>query len=130
MLSTPPGVAVRVIGGDRLQPDQRRRRCQRQRVLPQDILGTSSTINNEILTQSQLYQDLTIPGVSVNVAQASQGAVIITQHAGGTTVAETTSGPIGTVDSYNVRLAQQPSCPGGVSSCDVYVTSSPPSPTS
>ncbi len=114
VLSTAPGVAVRVIGGDGSNQINVAGDVSGN-VYSQDILGTSSTINNEILTQSQLYQDLTIPGVSVNVAQASQGAVIITQHAGGTNVQETGSGPIGTIDSYNVRLAQQPTG-------NVYVT--------
>ena len=110
VLSTPPGVAIRVIGG--LGSNQINVAGDvNGNVYSQDINGTSSTINHDVLTSDALYKDLVIPGVSLSVAQASQGAVIVTEHAGGTTVYEDhpATGPIGTqIDSYNVRLAQMP----------------------
>ena len=78
-------------------------------------------INQSILTYAQWCQDLTIPGVSVSVAQATAGPVVITQPAGGLTVSETGSGPIGTIAAYDVSLAQAPNC-GGAGACNVYVT--------
>ncbi len=114
VLSTPPGVAIRVIGGDGSNQINVAGDVNGN-VYSQDINGTSSTINNQVLTSDQLYQDLVIPGVALSVAQGSQGAVIVTENAGGTVVEETGSGPIGTVDNYNVRLAQAPTS-------DVYVT--------
>src|SRR5260370_2861159 len=117
VLSTPAGVALRVIGG--LGSNQINVAGDvNGNVYSQDINGTSSTINHDVLTNDQLYKDLVIPGVSLSVAQASQGVVIITEHAGGTTVSETASGPIGTIDSYNVRLAKPPTS-------NVYVTITP-----
>ncbi len=107
VLSTPPGVAVRVIGGDGSNQINVAGDVNGN-VYSQDIDGTSSTINNDVLTQDQLYQDLVIPGVALSVAQGSQGAVIVTENAGGTVVQENGSGYIGTVDNYNVRLGQQP----------------------
>jgi hypothetical protein len=109
VLSTPPGVAVRVIGG--LGSNQINVAGDvNGNVYSQDINGTSATINHAVLTNDQLYRDLVIPGVSLSVAQGSQGAVIITEHAGGTVVSENTGTPgsIGTIDTYNVRLAQAP----------------------
>src|SRR5713226_8808129 len=118
VLSTPPGVALRVIGG--LGSNQINVTGDvNGNVYSQDINGTSATINHDVLTTDALYKDLVIPGVSLSVAQGSQGAVIITEHAGGTTVYEdngASAGSIGQrIDSYNVRLATTPSSP-------VYVT--------
>src|SRR5260370_7676922 len=123
VLSTPTGVAVRVIGG--LGSNQINVAGDvNGDVFSQDINGTSATINHDVLTQDALYKDLVIAGVSLSVAQGSQGAVIITEHAGGTTVYEDgtpptpTPGSIGQrIDSYNVRLAQAP-----LGSDKVYVT--------
>ncbi|HEY5224284.1 MAG TPA: hypothetical protein VIJ18_14705 [Microbacteriaceae bacterium] len=112
VLSTAPGVAVRVIGG--LGSNQVNVAGDVSgNVYSRDINGTSGTVNLDVITNDQLYQDLVIPGVSVSVAQGSQGAVIVTEHAGGTIVKETQNGspvrpPIGTIDSYTVRLAQEP----------------------
>src|SRR5258708_2189819 len=107
VLSTPAGVAVRVIGG--VGSNQINVAGDvNGNVYSQDINGTSSTINHDVLTADQLYQDLVIPGVSLSVAQGSQGAVIVTENAGGTVVQENGAGPVGTIDNYNVRLAQAP----------------------
>ncbi len=107
VLSTPPGVAVRVIGGDGSNQINVAGDVNGN-VYSQDINGTSSTINNKVLTSDQYYADLVIPGVAMSVAQPGQGGVIITENPGGTFVQETGSGPIGSIDDYTVRLAQAP----------------------
>jgi len=127
VLSTAPGVSVGIMGGQR---DDVNVDCGCSggengqidgNVYAVNPNGTSAVINQSILTYAQWCQDLTIPGVSLSVAQATDGPVVITQPVAGLSVSETGSGPIGTVASYDVRLAQQPNC-GAAPSCTVYVT--------
>ena len=119
VLSTAPGVAVKVIGGEGSNTINVAGDVIGN-VYAEDINGSSATINEQIITEEALYKDLTIPGVSLSVVQGSQGAVIITEPAGGMTVAETETGPIGTIAAYNVRLAREPNC-GAEPECEVFV---------
>ena len=127
VLSTVPGVSVGIIGG---QWDQVNVDCGcsggsggtiNGNVYAVDASGTSAVINQSVLTYAQWCEDLTIPGVSLSVAQATAGPVLITEPAAGLSVTESGTGPIGTIASYDVSLAQQPNC-GSASSCTVYVT--------
>jgi hypothetical protein len=128
VLSTPTGVTLGIYGGEYDHVNIDCGSCLgagngviNGSVYAEDTNGTSAVINQSILTYSQWCQDLTIPGVSLSVAQATAGPVVISQPAGGLTVAEDLTGPIGTIASYDVQLAQQPNC-GGASNCTVYVT--------
>jgi hypothetical protein len=79
VLSTPPGMAVRVIGnlgndtvnasGD-VAGD----------VVSRDIKGTSSTINHRITTDAQAYKTVVPDGISLSVARPTQGQVIIDEN--------------------------------------------------
>ena len=106
MLSTPPGVAVRVIGG--LGSDQINVAGDvNGNVYSRDIEGTSAVINHGIVSNDPAYNNLVVNGVSLSVAQASQGAVIITET-GNTDVTETSTHAIGSLHSYTVQLATKP----------------------
>ena len=110
VLSTPPGVVVRVVGGEGSNTINVAGDVIGN-VYSEDVNGASSAIEQNVITESELYKDLTIPGVSLNVVEGSEGAVIITEHPGGTVVSETGAQgpePIGTIDSYDVRLAREP----------------------
>jgi hypothetical protein len=107
VLSTAPGTAVRVVGGDGSNQINVAGDVNGN-VYSQDINGTSSVVNHQISSADLTYDNLVVSGVSVNVAQPSQGAVIITQNAGGTVVAESGSGQLGTMSSFGVHLASAP----------------------
>src|SRR5262249_7392268 len=82
VLSTPPGMAVRVIGnlgndtinvaGD-VAGD----------VVSRDINGTSSTINHRITTDAAAYKTVVPDGISLSVARPTQGQVIIDEKVPG-----------------------------------------------
>ena len=109
VLSTAPGVAVRVVGGDGSNQINVAGDVNGN-VYSQDINGTSSVVNHQLTSADLAYDNLVVSGVSVNVAQSTQGAVIVTQQSGGTVVSETSGaqGTLGTVTTYRVRLAQAP----------------------
>ncbi|MGE4427667.1 MAG: hypothetical protein AB7G37_14550, partial [Solirubrobacteraceae bacterium] len=117
VLSTAPGVVVRLIGG--LGSDQFNVGGDvNGAVYAQDTRGSSAAINHRIISSDRDYTAVPTHGINLNVAQAAVGAVVIEEGPFGTTVAETTDGaPIGTTASYTVRLAQAPR-PGE----KVYVT--------
>jgi hypothetical protein len=122
VLSTAPGMAVRVIGGSGSNTINVAGDVAGD-VVSTDLNGTSGTINQNIISNDPAYNGLVTNGLSTSVAGASQGQgagstaqgqVIIDQPKGFTAVAEG-----GYDDSYGIYLAQAPSMP-------VYVTVSAP----
>src|SRR5262249_4259807 len=114
VLSTAPGLLTRVVGGlgsdvinvaGDVDGD----------VITRDVEGTSGTVNHDVRSADPAYDGLVVPGVDLSVAQRGQGAVILKESDGFTAVGETSSGRIGTSDSYTIRLAQKPMA-------NVYVT--------
>jgi hypothetical protein len=116
VLSTPVGVVTRVIGGlgsdsfnvggDVAEP-----------IVMQDLAGASGAIGHLLSSSDSLYSRLPVEGIDLTVAQARQGAVVITESAGDTVVEEgLTSNPLA-IDSYLVRLAVAPA-----DGTTVYVT--------
>jgi Ca2+-binding RTX toxin-like protein len=116
VLATPVGVVTRVIGGlgsdsfnvggDVAEP-----------IIMQDLAGASGAIGHLLGSSDPLYDRLPIAGIDLTVAQARQGAVVITESAGDTVVEEgLTSNPLA-IDSYLVRLAVAPAA-----GTTVYVT--------
>jgi hypothetical protein len=98
VLSTPAGLATRVIGGlgsdlinvgGDVVGD----------VFSRDIEGSSGAINHLVTSGDWAYDRLVIDGVDLSVARPTQGIVIIVESAGSTQVLEG-----GTWDSYEVVL--------------------------
>ncbi len=117
VLSTPPGMAVRVIGG--LGNDTINVAGDvAGDVVSRDINGTSSTITDRITSADPAYDGLVAEGLSLSVARPDQGQVIIDEglaadlSPGLTDVRE--GGPD---DVYGIYLAHAPA-PG----THVYVT--------
>ena len=109
VLSTPPGVITRVIGGlgsDTINVGG----DVVGTVFAQDVEGSSGAINHLVTSGDVRYNGMTTSGVDLSVARPTQGAVIITESAGFTAVTEG-----GVYDTYTVALAQAPTA-------DVYVT--------
>ena len=107
VLSTPVGVATRLIGGlgsdgfnvggDVAEP-----------IAMQQLEGASSAIGHLLMSGDSRYDRLAIDGIDPTIAQAAQGAVVITESNGSTVVTE---GPLSnalSVDSYFVHLATRP----------------------
>ena len=116
VLSTPIGVGTRLIGGlgsdgfnvggDVGEP-----------IVMQQLEGASAAISHLLTSGDTRYDRLAIDGVDPTVAQAAQGAVVITESEGSTVVAEGAVSSAGSIDSYFVHLAARPA--DGVK---VYVT--------
>ena len=108
VVSTPYGMVVRVIGGsgsDQINVGG----AINGPVASLDISGVSSVINHVLFSDDQDWAAVVARGIRLSVAQASQGAVIITEAPTGSVVRQTVLGsPIGTTASYTVRLAQIP----------------------
>ncbi|UUT35874.1 hypothetical protein [Microbacterium elymi] len=115
VLSTALGVVTRVLGGlgsdvinvaGDVVGD----------VVSRDPNGTHSTINELVSSADPAYRNVVAAGTPVSVARPTQGAVII-DETGGVTSVRRLSGdsPIGTLDSYGVRLASAPTS-------DVWIT--------
>ncbi len=127
VLSTAPGMAVRVLGG--LGSDTINVAGDVVGdVVSKDVNGTSSTINHEVTSTDPAYNGIVAPGINVDVARATQGNVIITETNGGTDVRR--DGDCGSIldgcavagnalDSYTVQLANKPTS-------DVWITISAP----
>ncbi|MGH3049730.1 MAG: beta strand repeat-containing protein [Gaiellaceae bacterium] len=125
VLSTPPNMAVRVLGG--LGSDTINVAGDVVGdVVAKDVNGSSATINHLVTSTDPAYNDIVAPGINVDVAQQTQGNVIITETNGGTEVRRdgdcnsTTSIDgcalaLAALDSYTVQLADQPTS-------DVWVT--------
>jgi hypothetical protein len=115
VLSTAPGVAVRVVGGAGNNTINVAGDVAGD-VVSRDIAGTSGTINQNIISSDPNYDGVVTDGIDLSVARPTQGQVIIDQPRGFTAVTEG-----GNDDSYGVYLAQQP-LPG----THVYVVVSAP----
>ena len=118
VLSTAPGMAVRILGG--LGSDTINVAGDVVGdVEAKDINGSSATINHLVTSTDPNYNNIVAPGISVDVARANQGNVIVTETGGGTEVRR--GGSCGTtlvgctLDSYTVALADEPTS-------DVWVT--------
>jgi Ca2+-binding RTX toxin-like protein len=108
VLSTPPNVVVRVLGGIGSDVINVAGDVVGD-VVSKDINGTSTTINHLIVSDDAAYAHTVAPGVSVSVARPTQGAVVITETGGFTSVQRLSNGlTIGTTDSYSVVLSSQP----------------------
>ena len=112
VISTPFGVATRVIGGlgsdtfnvlgDVTEP-----------IVAQELEGRSGLINHQVQSaDDEGYDGLLAPGLDLHVADPVLGQVVIEEADGATVVRE--GGPQD-VDTYTLRLAAQPTAP-------VYVT--------
>jgi hypothetical protein len=117
VLSTPPGMAVRVIGG--LGNDTINVAGDvAGDVVSRDINGTSSTITNRITSSDPAYNDLVSEGLSLSVARPNQGQVIIDENLAGDLSPGFTDVREGGIDDiYGIYLAHAPA-PG----THVYVT--------
>ena len=120
VLSTAPGMAVRVIGG--LGNDTINVAGDvNGDVVSRDINGTSSTINNRVTSQDEAYKNLVADGIDLSVARPNQGQVIIDENVPGDTslgfTDVTESDTLASQDFYGVYLAHAPA-PG----THVYVT--------
>src|SRR5207302_7726284 len=109
VLSTQPGMAVRVIGGlgndvinvaGDVAGD----------VVSRDINGTSSTINQRISTSDGAYNGLLADGIDLSVARPNQGQVVVEETEGFSAVREggcfslTLVTCLRALDSYNIHL--------------------------
>jgi hypothetical protein len=117
VLSTAPGVAVRVIGG--LGNDTINVAGDvAGDVVSRDINGTSSTVTHRVLAGDPAYDGLVADGLDLSVARPNQGQVIIDENVPGDTspgFTDVLEG--GYTDLYGVKLAHAP-LPGTT----VYVT--------
>jgi hypothetical protein len=102
VLSTPPGMAVRVIGGAGNNTINVAGDVAGD-VVSRDINGTSGVINHRLTSSDSAYNNLVADGIDLSVARPNQGQVIITEPKGFTDVTEGQG-----EDSYLVRLATAP----------------------
>src|SRR5262249_23180209 len=102
VLSTPPGMAVRVIGGTGNNVVNVAGDVAGD-VVSRDINGTSGVINHRVTSSDPAYNNLVADGIDVSVARPNQGQVITTEPKGFTDVTEGQG-----EDSYLVRLATAP----------------------
>jgi hypothetical protein len=84
-------------------------------IVTRELEGVSGTVNHRTMSDDPRYKGLVVDGFNYNVASAEEGAVVITESGGFTSVTE--GGGRTAVDNYFVRLARQPQ-PGQ----KVYVT--------
>jgi Ca2+-binding RTX toxin-like protein len=109
VLSTAPGLVTRVIGGlgsDAINVGG----DVVGAVFARDIEGSSGAINHLVTSDDVRYNGKLVDGIDLSVVRPGQGAVIITESAGFTSVRE---GSL--LDSYTVSLATAPTT-------DVYIT--------
>ena len=110
ILSTPPGVAVNVVGGigydtfnvggDVTLP-----------VVSRDLEGLSGVINHRVTSADLDYDNIPADGVPLHVATPSTGQIVVQESSGSTVVNEQG----GTTDSFTYSLAATPNA-------DVYIT--------
>ncbi|HKJ56179.1 MAG TPA: hypothetical protein VJ978_09355, partial [Nitriliruptoraceae bacterium] len=117
VLSTPFGVATRVIGGlgsDTISVGG----DVVEDIVTRELEGGSGVVDHAVESSDPDWDTEVAPGVEVNLAGQGDGLVIITESDGFTSVREGGSpagyGP-GSVDTYTVRLAKKPTA-------TVYVT--------
>jgi hypothetical protein len=117
VLSTPPGLATRVIGG--LGNDTINVAGDvAGDVVSRDINGTSSTINNRVKSDDPAYNGLVADGIYLSVARPTQGQVIIDENvAGDNSPGFTDVREAGDDDIYGIYLAHAPAA-----GTHVYVT--------
>ena len=117
VLSTAPGMAVRVIGG--LGNDTINVAGDvAGDVVSRDINGTSSSINNRITSGDPAYDGLVAEGINLSVARPTQGQVIIDENVvGDASPGLTDVREGGAQDIYGIYLAQAPKA-----GSHVYVT--------
>jgi hypothetical protein len=109
VLSTPPGVEVRVIGGlgsDTINVGS----DVVGTVFAEGVEGASGAINHLVTSLDTRYNGLVTDGIDLTVAQPDQGVLIINETGGSTAVTEG-----GSTDSYTIALQHAPTT-------DVYVT--------
>jgi hypothetical protein len=94
-------------------------------VVSNDLLGHSGIITNDVTASSDLrYQDLTIYGVSANVADDDEPFVVIRSSGGSSIVSEGSPTAPAVIDSYEVVLTRAP-----LLGFDVFVKALAPLPT-
>ena len=112
VLSTPFGVATRVIGG--LGSDQINVGGDvTEDIIMREIEGVSGAVNHAVTSDDTAYDGLPVEGVDLQVAGETEGLVVITETDGFTSIGEGTSGV--PVDTYTVHLSVKPTT-------TVYVT--------
>lgn len=78
-------------------------------VVSNDLLGHSGIISNDVTFSNDLrYEDLTLFGVSANVADNDEPFVVIRSSGGSTIVSETSSADASLIDYYEVVLSRAP----------------------
>ena len=104
VLSTPFGVATRLIGG--LGSDVFNVTGDVvEDIIVRDLRGASGILNHQVRSNDLGYDGLLAPAIDLSVASGGEGAVVI-EESGGTTIVRE-GGPV-EVDSYTVRLAMAP----------------------
>ncbi|KAA5541791.1 hypothetical protein FYK55_16405 [Roseiconus nitratireducens] len=101
VVSTPSGVATRIIGGlgsDHVSVGG----DVADRIVSRQLEGSSGTINHTTTSGDDRYDGELTPGIDLNVASEDQGVVII-QEQNGTVVRE---GAVDNTDTYTVKLAE------------------------
>jgi hypothetical protein len=116
VLSTAPGVAYRVVGDEGNNTINVAGDVDGD-VISHDVNGTSASINQQMISADQEYNDIVTDGIDLSVARPTQGQVIIDQSNIPATVTENN----GSTYSYGVYLAVQP-----LAGTQVYVTVSAP----
>ena len=68
-------------------------------IISAELDGRSATINHSVESVDESYDDLLVPGIGLNIADAKSGKVIISESGGLTAVGEDVDG---WVDSYTM----------------------------
>ena len=113
VLSTPPGVQIRIFGG--LGSDTINVGADAQTVFADDLLGHSGVISSSVESIDGTWNGIHVDGVVAEIADNDAPNVIITESDGSTRVRE---GGLG--DSYTIVLGSQPTA-------NVVITVSAPS---
>ncbi|MCK5191706.1 MAG: hypothetical protein KAR12_16810, partial [Methylococcales bacterium] len=107
VISTPFGVATRLIGG--LGSDAFNITGDVvEDIVTQELEGESGLINHQVETEGEVYQNVLAPGLDLNVASAAEGVVFIEElNNVGAEDGESIIREGGFLDRYSVRLAQE-----------------------
>ena len=117
VLSTNPDLQTVITGG--LGADTFNVAGDTPPVISNDLLGHSGIITHSVTSSDEAYDGLSVEGISANVADNDEPAIVVVESDGSTTISEN-----GLTDNYTVALASAPEI-----GAPVFVTVSAPRPT-